>query len=282
MAELQINFLDACLQLPYFTGIDRNALKSFDGHADECKCVVHTAEAEKRIFHGNSIASIERIFADVVGVAQAERIFTAGRLWKALATGKGSPLAVGYQEMITEAFRWAWGNVNAAFMKLPKPFQIAIGPPTGGLRYSEDAAWIAKLERDGFGLVSDSITKEMLPQIQQLIINGVKANIPAMQLAEELNAYAGSGGMWRIKRLVRTELAMAIDGAAMAQYKAAGIQYVKWNASANACPKCRGIAEANRGYYSIDDVPAITQDTHPNCLCNKTPVYRLPQGVTVS
>ena len=121
----------------------------------------------------------------------------------------------------------------------------------------------------------------MVPKIQQQIINGIRANVPAMQLANELNAYAGSGGLYRVRRLVRTEMAMAIDGATKAQYKSAGIPYVKWNAAADACPVCRRIAENNRGYYAIDGAPQVTQDTHPNCLCNKTPVYRLPQGISI-
>lgn len=291
MAELQMRFYYECLSLPYFAGVDRSALKSADvAHKSwTCDCKHHNETEHEHEgtkaegYHGNAIAGIEALFRSVVGDAEANKIFTAGRLWKALAAGKGSPLGLGYAEMITEAFRWAWGNVNAAFGKMPRLFQIQAGAPKGGLlAYNEALPWIQTLENRGFDLVTAKITKLQLPKAMQIIANGIKARVPAQQLAQELQAAVGEGGLYHWRRLVRTEMATAIDRASKAQYKAAEIPYVKWNASRNACPKCAAIASRNMGYYTLAAVPEITADTHPNCLCNCSPVYRLPKDLILN
>jgi len=283
-AALQIDFFDALMQLPMFASIDRTQIKSLENPEAHHGCDCHPLPVysdEKAAFHGNAIAGIRRAFIEVLGETNANRIFAAAGIWEALSTGDGSPLGIGYRSMINEAAKWAFGNVTRQWEKLPKAMQRGTPKPSGPMLFDSRTAWIEKLERYGFTLVRDSITKEMLPKIQHLIVNGARANVPAMQLANELNAYVGSGGLYRVRRLIRTEMAMAIDKSSTAQYKENGISFVKWNASINACPICAGIARSNMGYYSIDNVPSITADTHPNCLCNKTPVYRLPKGITV-
>ena len=291
MASLSIDFFNTCLSLDYFDGIDRDKIKSVAIEAHKsCGCDArhehpHEAhEGEKREgYNGNTINALRRALIEVVGESQASKILTAAEVWQALAAGKLSPLLRGYADIITEAFKWAWGSVTSAFGKMPRAFQIQAGAPKGGLlAYNEQLPWIQTLETQGFDLVTSKITKLQLPRAMEIITNGIKARVPAQQLASELNAYIGEGGLYHWRRLVRSEMATAIDRASKEQYKSAGIPYVKWNASANACPKCAAISRRNMGYYTLAAVPAITADTHPNCLCNCTPVYRLPKDVVLN
>jgi len=291
MAVLSIEFYNACLSLDYFADIDRAAIKTAPITVHKsCACDAHEhphdhQEGEKREgYNGNTINALMRALIETVGASQAQRIFTAGDIWQALATGRLSPLIRGYADIITEAFRWAWGGVNSAFDKMPRLFRIQAGtsPKGGQLAYNEQLPWVEKLEKNGFDLVTSKITKLQLPRAIEIITNGVKARVPAQQLAGELNAYIGEGGLYHWRRLVRSEMATAIDRASKEQYKTAGIPYVKWNASVNACPKCAAISRRNMGYYTLAAVPAITADTHPNCLCNCTPVYRLPKDVVLN
>ena len=295
MAVLSIDFFNTCLSLDYFDGIDRDKIKAapIEVHKS-CGCDTrhehtheahHVHEGEKREgYNGNTINALRRALIEVVGESQAGKILTAAEVWQALAAGKLSPLLRGYSDMITEAFKWAWGNVNTAFDKMPRLFRIQAGtsPKGGQLAYNEALPWIEQLEKNGFDLVTSKITKLQLPRAMEIITNGIKARVPAQQLASELNAYIGEGGLYHWRRLVRSEMATAIDRASKAQYKSAGIPYVKWNASANACPKCAAISRRNMGYYTLSAVPSITADTHPNCLCNCTPVYRLPKDVVLN
>lgn len=74
------------------------------------------------------------------------------------------------------------------------------------------------------------------------------------------------------QRIVRTESARIIDEANMTTYKMLGIDSVDWIAEPGACTtgvNCSAIAAGSP--YSLDEVPRIPADTHPQCRCSKIP-----------
>ncbi|MCT3567645.1 hypothetical protein EFR94_09630 [Levilactobacillus brevis] len=74
------------------------------------------------------------------------------------------------------------------------------------------------------------------------------------------------------QRIVRTESARVVDEANMTTYKMLGIDSVDWIAEPSACTtgvNCAAIAAGSP--YSVDEVPRIPADTHPQCRCSKIP-----------
>lgn len=279
--EQQKDFFEACLGLNYFAGIDRNEIKSItytpqewhDWHVCECCKRDDLITKATQLYTTAEMRGIEKLFVDVVGQSEADKIFRAGALWQTLAIGKNSPLGSAYPRMIREATKWAFEKLTKLWPTGKMPANVTQLP------YMEDYTWVSKLQNDGFNLVTSKITKLFLPDAQKIIANGIKAKIPALELAKELQAAVGQGSYYHWSRLVRTEMAIAIDRSSVEQYKAAEIPYIKWNHSRTACPICVGYGTTNLGYYKIGSAPLISEDTHPNCMCNKTPIRRLPRGV---
>lgn len=77
-----------------------------------------------------------------------------------------------------------------------------------------------------------------------------------------------SGERWYWERLARSESAMAIDRAEMAEYEAEGFFYCEWDAAPDACHICLSL---NGQMWSLEDAPKVVEDTHPHCRCRKKP-----------
>lgn len=77
-----------------------------------------------------------------------------------------------------------------------------------------------------------------------------------------------TGERWYWERLARSESAMAIDRAEMAEYEAEGFFYCEWDAAPDACYICLGL---NGDMWSLEDAPRVVKDTHPHCRCRKKP-----------
>ncbi|QZY56700.1 minor capsid protein [Crassaminicella profunda] len=89
----------------------------------------------------------------------------------------------------------------------------------------------------------------------------------ARQLRKELKDTI-SGEKWYWERLARSESAMAIDRAEMAEYEAEGFGYCEWSAAPDACHICQSF---HGQMWSIADAPEVVVDTHPHCRCRKLP-----------
>ncbi|WP_207707288.1 minor capsid protein [Crassaminicella thermophila] len=77
-----------------------------------------------------------------------------------------------------------------------------------------------------------------------------------------------TGERWYWERLARSESAMAIDRAEMAEYEAEGFYYCEWSAAPDACHICQSL---HGQMWSIADAPEVVVDTHPHCRCRKLP-----------
>ncbi|WP_432400964.1 hypothetical protein [Wukongibacter sp. M2B1] len=78
-----------------------------------------------------------------------------------------------------------------------------------------------------------------------------------------------SGEKWYWERLARSESAMAIDRAEMAEYLAEGFEYCQWSSAPDACHICKSLD--NGQIWHISEAPKVVEDTHPHCRCRKLP-----------
>lgn len=77
-----------------------------------------------------------------------------------------------------------------------------------------------------------------------------------------------SGERWYWERLARSESAMAIDRAEMAEYEAEGFYYCEWDAAPDACHICLSL---DGQMWPLEEAPRVVEDTHPHCRCRKKP-----------
>jgi len=140
--------------------------------------------------------------------------------------------------------------------------------------FDPQQAFIKEIYKSGFELVSSKVTKNFLPDIKSIILRGLIDEISWQEIAVQLDSQIGVGGLWQWERLVRSEMAMAIDRAQVDRYRGLGVKYVKWSARPNRCRICNGF---HGRIFRIDKAPLITQDTHPNCACQKNPLFNLPR-----
>lgn len=77
-----------------------------------------------------------------------------------------------------------------------------------------------------------------------------------------------SGERWYWERLARSESAMAIDRAEIAEYEAEGFFYCEWDAAPDACHICLSL---DGQMWPLEEAPRVVEDTHPHCRCRKKP-----------
>ncbi|TOY85816.1 hypothetical protein DIS15_03250 [Levilactobacillus brevis] len=134
--------------------------------------------------------------------------------------------------------------------------------------------WSANLWIDSDSLANDVETLVnrhlkhgmSLSNMDKLLENHVNPNQfkPSQSIADRVKQTE-----YQARRLVRTESARLTDEVNMTTYRMKNVKMVDWIAEPGACAKCASIA--SNGPYSLDDVPLIPDDSHPNCRCHKTP-----------
>lgn len=239
----------------------------------------HNSEVSMKSFSGREISDIERLFRAIVGSAVVNQLLDDEKAWEGLAAGidlqgTGSPLYQSRLEVATGASLWAnetaenLYKIEAQTMGsqwvMQNPF---ISQP---LNLSVETPWIKKMNEQGFRLVSDKIKLDYVPRIKQIIVQGVQEQIPYDLIADRLRDEMQFGKRWDWIRLVRTEMAQAMDKSTMEQYEANGVPYVRWSASraGNTCEIC---LDYNGNIYALEDAPDLP---HPQCRCVKLPTFR--------
>ncbi len=144
-----------------------------------------------------------------------------------------------------------------------------IAPAVNRLIPSYSNPYLSELVNNGMELVK---TKAKYMQDTVLYImgthaaNGDNPEVWARSLHNELG-----GKRWYWERLARSESAMAIDRAMLAEYEAEEFPYVEWSCAVDACPICQAL---NGLMWAISNAPRVVEDTHPNCRCRKVPKTR--------
>lgn len=130
--------------------------------------------------------------------------------------------------------------------------------------------YVQELLRNGMELVKTKAKDKEADVINIMAEHAVVGDNPtewARDLENKLKKTI-SGERWYWERLARSESAMAIDRAEMAEYEAEGFFYCEWDAAPDACHICLSL---NGQMWALEDAPRVVEDTHPHCRCRKKP-----------
>lgn len=102
--------------------------------------------------------------------------------------------------------------------------------------------------------------------------------LTALQIAQWLHLNVGEGQSWWWLRTVRSEMQLQLNAAYNRMADTAGVPYDRWVAFPNCCDICAGL---NGQIWKRDEGPQPVTDTHPNCRCEREPVWNVT-GLTVN
>lgn len=261
----------------------------------KCGC----GECEKKDISGPEADRIKRIFRELFGASTDDKLIDQSRdfLKDLMDSAKVNPnesdaiLKDAYRDIINAAFDDAYAKAYDEWKKQPEKWRE--GNPFKGKKsvyFDKDFAFVKKLYADGYKLVSHAVTTENLSGIREIMNNSLMKGLSWEQTARLLDSRFGTvedpetglvrgGGISHWQRVVRTEMATAIDKAHHERYQGMGVEWVQISISPTACEICRWYKDQNNGIYPMDEAPDITEDTHPNCRCVFLPYWNLPRGV---
>ncbi|MDB1104623.1 hypothetical protein [Lentilactobacillus parabuchneri] len=124
---------------------------------------------------------------------------------------------------------------------------------------------------------------EMVADVQKLVNHAMKHGMTAQDIDKLLAKHENPSqfkpgqsiadriqqSQFNMRRIVRSESAIAKYKINMATYKQQGYAMVDWITEPGACDKCQSIADD--GPYDIDNAPEVVNDSHPNCRCSVIP-----------
>ena len=157
----------------------------------------------------------------------------------------------------------------------------------GAYVYDPGMPWIRELYANGFQLVTDGVTKSLVPELKAEIVSLANAGTDWGTISRRIRDKFGEGKLWHWQRLVRTEMVISITETATRRYGQLGVGYLQWSLGNNACPICSGYRNqvntftvgertvSRAGLWKMGTQPAIPFVTHPHCRCYWVPVFRI-------
>lgn len=130
--------------------------------------------------------------------------------------------------------------------------------------------YVQELLRNGMELVTTK-AKDKEAQVINIMAEHAAVGDNPVEWARDLEyklKKAISGERWYWERLARSESAMAIDRAEMAEYEAEGFFYCEWDAAPDACNICLSL---DGQMWPLEEAKRVVEDTHPHCRCRKKP-----------
>ena len=153
-------------------------------------------------------------------------------------------------------------------------FNIEIQP---GDRTPLDAQALRVLEQRNL-LALQEITDEMAKRIKSELSEGILKGEGSDELARRIERAVDDIGIVRAVAMARTETMYAFNTAAVATYKANGVQRVEWLAAADDGRLCEDCADLDSNTYDIGDAPPMP--FHVNCRCTFIPVVEMNSSVS--
>ncbi|WMM26670.1 hypothetical protein RBU61_08325 [Tissierella sp. MB52-C2] len=130
--------------------------------------------------------------------------------------------------------------------------------------------YVQELLRNGMELVSTKAKNKKADVLNIMAEHAAVGDNP-VEWARDLEyrlKKSITGERWYWERLARSESAMAIDRAEMAEYEAEGFFHCEWDAAPDACHICLSL---DGQMWALEDAPKVVEDTHPHCRCRKKP-----------
>ena len=131
---------------------------------------------------------------------------------------------------------------------------------------SWDNAYLKKIRKDSLKRLKAKIGQDYKREIFETLKMGAEEGWHPLDIARRLHRRVGEGQMWYWNRLARSEVAIALDAAFVAEAKNDGVPFEKWSTTGNPCPIC---APLDGKIWRVGEGPRVVYDTHPHCLCVK-------------
>jgi hypothetical protein len=164
-----------------------------------------------------------------------------------------------YQYHILSGFSIGVDKTRAEIEKeLPNP------PPP--VTVNLENLYVAKITDEGLKRIQTKIGKQYKKEILSILETAAEQGLNPLQTARNLHNAIGEGQMWYWNRIARSETALALDAAFVAESKNAGVPYEKWSTTGNPCPIC---APLDGKIWRVGEGPRVIYGTHPHCLCVK-------------
>lgn len=101
-----------------------------------------------------------------------------------------------------------------------------------------NSAYFQSLLKLGMDRVKSKIALANIGKVKQILLEMLGQGKGTMDVARYLHKEIGEGDLWYWLRLVRSEMALAINASFRAQGEAMGLKYEQWRAQSNCCAVC--------------------------------------------
>lgn len=128
--------------------------------------------------------------------------------------------------------------------------------------------YLNRIRKESLKRVRAKIGKEYLKEIKEILQQGAEQGLNPLRIGSMLHKRIGEGQAWYWNRMARSETAIALDAAFVAEANQDGVPYEQWSTGANPCPIC---AALDGKIWRVGEGPRVVYDTHPHCLCVKYP-----------
>ncbi len=122
------------------------------------------------------------------------------------------------------------------------------------------------------------IAQENITKAKRILREMLGEGKGTMDVARYLHKQISEGDLWYWLRLVRSELALAINESFDAQAQQMGVLYEEWQAQSNCCMICSAF---DGGVWQQGSGPRPVSETHPNCYCIRIPHFKVPSGKSI-
>jgi hypothetical protein len=128
------------------------------------------------------------------------------------------------------------------------------------------------------GRLREKIGKDYFKLLKSVLPEMAQREADAMEIARWLHLNVGEGQSWWWMRTVRSEMQLQLNASYDRMADAAGVPYDQWRAFAGCCQIC---AALDGQVWRHGEGPYPVSDTHPNCRCEREPVWSVT-GIPVN
>lgn len=128
--------------------------------------------------------------------------------------------------------------------------------------------YLDKIRKESLKRVRNKIGVQYKKEILEILQQGAEQGLNPLRIGSLLHKRVGEGQAWYWNRMARSETAIALDAAFVAEANQDGVPFEQWSTGANPCPVC---AALDGKIWRVGEGPRVVYDTHPHCLCVKYP-----------
>lgn len=128
--------------------------------------------------------------------------------------------------------------------------------------------YLMQIRKNSLARLKTKLGKDYLKEVFEILQQGAEQGLNPLRIGSMIHKRVGEGQAWYWNRLTRSETAIALDAAFVAEANNDGVPYEQWSTGGNPCPIC---AALDGKIWRVGEGPRVVYDTHPHCLCVKYP-----------